>query len=140
MSNSLIPAPDGAEPQKTGDEQSQRSSHGDGNARRRQQRQPKKPSIPSLEDCLLAFARLAGLVAMGLLKPAQASVIRAAYREILQYHTAKAKELEKGLSNADVLEFLRKDPKMLDLLAPLLTQEQIDMLMRDTEGNANGQA
>jgi hypothetical protein len=140
MSNLMIPGPGGAEPEKTGDEDTHGSSRDNGSARGRQQCHPPKPSIPSPEDCLRAFAQIAGLVAMGILKPAGANAIRSAYREILQHHKAKAKEAEKSLTNADVMDLLRKDPKLLNLLAPLLTSEQLDMVMNAGNEGADEQA
>ena len=65
-----------------------------------------------------AIAQLAGLVAMGMLKPAQANAIRAGFRDILQYHKSKAKEAEKTVSNADVMDLLQKDPKLLTCWRP----------------------
>jgi hypothetical protein len=75
---------------------------------------------------------------MGFLKPPQANTIRASYREILQQHKAKAREAEKGLSNANVMEVLRKDPQLLSMLEPLLTAEQVAMIMKATHDGGNG--
>ena len=129
MSNSIVPSRQGA-----GDREhskKRRPNGGEGQRRRK-----KKFGIPSEQKCLHAMERLAGLVAMGLLKPAQANSIRAAYREILQYHRSRAKEADKNLANADVLELLRTDPKLLSLLEPLLTEEQVTMVTKDTEDSA----
>jgi hypothetical protein len=84
---------------------------------------------------LRAIAQVAGLVALGLLKPAQANAIRASYREILQHHRqSQAREDNQGLSNADVLRLMRDNPEILGLLEPLLTDEQVAMVM----GRRNG--
>lgn len=89
------------------------------------------PDIPSEEECLGAIAQVARLAAMGLLKPAQANAIRGSFREILVYHQKKAKEDEKGISNVGVLEVFQKDPKLSSLLEPLLSQEQIAMILKN---------
>ena len=52
-----------------------------------------------------------GLAALGMFKPPVANSIRSAFRDILQYHKSKAKEAEKNVANADVLEAARNDPK-----------------------------
>jgi hypothetical protein len=140
MTTLLIPGPDGAEPQKNGNPEAQGDE--DGAAADDRQRHPnraKHDSIPSETDCLRAIAHVAGLVAMGLLEPAQGNSIRASYREILAHYKSKAKEAEKSLSNADVMDLLRKDPKLLNLLAPLLTGEQLDMVMNVDDEDKDGQ-
>ena len=133
MSNLMIPGPGGAEPEKTGHKQAQGKNGGGGAgadaSHDSRQRHSKKRGIPSENDCLLAIAQVAGLAAMGLLKVGQANAVRAAYRDILSHHKSKAKEAEKSPSNSDVMDLLRKDPKLLNLLAPLMTSEQIDMVM-----------
>jgi hypothetical protein len=141
MSTLLVPEPAGAEPDKTGDQQTEGDDRRDGDGADRahyHRRHREKPTIPSPDDCARAIAQLAGLVAMGMLKPAQANAIRAGFRDILQYHKSQAKEAEKSVSNADVMDLLQRDPKLLDLLAPLLTSEQIDMVMNASKEDANG--
>lgn len=140
MSNLVVPSPGGDDSQNAGGEKHQHNKQGPNRAGQRERRQPKKPFIPGPDDCLQAFAQVAGLVAMGILKPAQANTILAAYRGIYQHHMVQAKQAEKGLGNADVLELARKDPKLAELLSPLLTPEQLEMLVRDAEDDADGQA
>jgi len=105
---------------------------GESASKKRQQR--KSPDIPTEEECLGAIAQVARLAAMGLLKPAQANAIRGSFKEILMYHEKKAKENEQGISNVDVLEVFQQDPKLLSLLEPLLSQEQIDMILKNSDG------
>jgi hypothetical protein len=140
MSSPLIPAPQGAEQQNTSDDQKPGNDRNVGGDHQNRPGYREKPSIPSLEDCLRAMAQLAGLIAMGLLKPSEANAIRAAYREILQHHKSRAKEVEKTLANADVMEVLRKDPQLLGLLEPLLTPEQVAMVMQTAEDDTDEQA
>jgi hypothetical protein len=87
---------------------------------------------------LRALAQLAGLVALGVLTPAQANSIRASYREILQFHLKSQSRDPKGLSNADVLELMRKDPRILSMLEPILTEEQVAMVMKGAKGDRGG--
>ena len=138
MSSRSISGPSGAEPEKIGHDQAQVDNHDAGaNRRRQQQRQrAKKPDIPSEEDCLGAIVQVARLVAMGLLETAQANAIRASFREVLLFHRSKAKEAEKGISNVELLDVLRKDPKLLSLFEPLLSQEQVEWILRagDSDG------
>jgi hypothetical protein len=99
-------------------------------------RQRRAPHIPSAEECLAALAHLAGLVALGILRPAQANAIRGSYREILQHHgrSHARGSAQAAVSDADLLDLVRTNPALLNLLEPLLTKEQIDLVMRDGEG------
>jgi hypothetical protein len=138
MPSALIPGPADAEPENVGYEQAKVDDHNTGADRRRQQQRQRarKPDIPSEEDCLGAIAQLARLVAMGLLKTAQANAIRASFREILLYHRNKTKEAEGGISNVELLDVLRKDPKLLSLFEPLLSQEQVEWILSAGDSDA----
>ncbi len=138
--STMIPGPDTAEAAKTGNQEAQ-GNNNSGTAdddRSQRHEHSKKTGIPSENDCLRAIAQMAGLVALGLLEPAQANSARASFRELLAHYRGRAREAEKGLSNANVMDVLRQDPKLLDLLAPLLTSEQIDMVMNATNEGADG--
>ncbi|MBW3596972.1 MAG: hypothetical protein KY475_06820 [Planctomycetes bacterium] len=98
--------------------------------------------IPTAEDCLDAMARLPGLLTLGVLNSAQVNAIRAIYAGILQYHQrSQARDERQGISNADVIELMRSNPAILSMLEPLLTDEQIAMVMDDVRDEDNdGQA
>ena len=139
MSDLVIPGPD-AEPEKSRKKQSGGAGRDtDGADRQRQQHaRATNGHIPTEKECLAAIARVAGLVAMGILKPAAANTIRSSYRDILQHYKAKDQEAEKNLADSDVLEILARDPVMLSLLEPLLSQEQIEMIMNRAGGSKKG--
>lgn len=89
------------------------------------------------EFCVEALHHLAGLVALGIVTPAKANSIRGAYRDILQYRTKQtARHDAAPLSDNDIMALARTDPKLLNMLAPVLTAEQIDMVLR--EGGKSG--
>lgn len=95
--------------------------------------------IPNAEECLAALAQLAGAVVMGLITPAQASAIRASYSEILRhYQKSETRNDRRGIADADVMELMKTDPKMFSMLEPFLTDEQIDLIMRSSEGKSRG--
>jgi len=94
------------------------------------QQTPPRPPIPSAEECAAKLAQLPGLVAMGLLTTSQANVIRGTYRDLLGFHQARRSQQQgAGIADESVLELLRRDPKPLGLLEPLLPNEQIQMVM-----------
>jgi hypothetical protein len=106
---------------------------------RQEPRDRKRGRIASAEDCLLALDRLSGAVAMGLLKPAQANAMRASYAEILRYHQKNETRSDRnGMADADVREIMRKDPTMFSMLAPFLTDEQIDLVMNSAKDGGHG--
>lgn len=101
----------------------------------------KRRKIPSLEDCLFALASLAGAVAMGLIKPAHANTIRASYTEILRHHQKNDSRIDRqGLADADIMDMMRKDPKVFTIMEPFLTDAQIEMLMQNAKDGDSGQA
>jgi len=135
MSNLLTPQnPEDETPRIAHEQTTDSGEKAGGESASQKRRQRKSPDIPTEEDCVAAFAQVGRLAAIGLMKPAQAKTVLASFKEILGYHRNKAKENEQGISNFDVLEVLRQDPKMLSLLEPLLSQEQIDMILKNSDG------
>jgi hypothetical protein len=96
--------------------------------------------VPSTRECLEGLAQLPGLVALNLLKPAQANSIRGVYREILQHHEkCESRETHARQTNVDVLEAARKDPHLFNLLEPFLSDEQVAMVMQDAREGDGGE-
>jgi len=99
-----------------------------------------RASIASEDDCLRALTQIPGLVAMKMLSTAQANSMRGVYSAILQHHQKNHHVPgDTGLGDADVLELLRHKPEMISMLEPLLTDKQIEMLMRDAKDGENEQ-
>lgn len=113
------------------------SGRASGGKRRRKARPgdaEKRSSYPDEEQCLAAIARLAGLVAMGLLTTSKANTIRASFVEILRWHRAvRGSREQQRLADADVIGLLRTHPEHLAMLEFLLTPEQIEMVMREAD-------
>jgi hypothetical protein len=86
----------------------------------------------SRDECLEAIAALPGLVAMRILSPAQANSIRATYAEILRHHDRAQQGHATQLADDDVLKLWHDHPQMIDLLQPLLTQSQLELIMRES--------
>jgi hypothetical protein len=92
--------------------------------------QPRHRTVRSAAECLAALDQLAGMVAMGLVTPARANTIRALMHEILAYHQRSASGPSAAIPmDGEMVERLRNDPKLLNMMAPLFTAEQIAMLM-----------
>ncbi len=102
-------------------------------------RQGRAP-IASAEDRLAVLSRLGSLVTLGLLSTAQANTIRSTYTEILKYHERQQSGPSRTVvDEKDVGKLLRKHPEYAKVFEPLLTDEQIEMLMRGgkDDGDAN---
>ena len=89
-------------------------------------------SLPSIEDYLLALGQLPGMVAFRLLTPAQSNAMQSAYRTILQNHPEKQQspELNAVFEEQDLLMLARESPQVLNMLAPILTANQIDYVLQ----------
>jgi hypothetical protein len=109
---------------------------GDGQGKRRS----KSAGIPRLEECLRALAALPGLIALRLLTTSQANAIVRVYHTILQHHPGQAGGKEQHLSDVDVLELLKKDPRLCSMLEPFLTEEQIDLIFKQSGNSSAGQS
>lgn len=104
-------------------------NHGQGTGRRRSS----KPSIPSHDDCLKALGQLPGMIVMGILTPSQGNAIRSCYQEIIKSYQQQTPNTKPKIDNSYVLDLLQKDPQLLNLLEPLLTHDQIDLIMRGND-------
>jgi len=137
MTIPLLPSPGGEEPNDNPDPEPASAA-----PRAKRGPRPRQPQYPDADACLAALAHVAGMLAMGFMEPARANAIRAVYSQILQHHQQRqTRPSPAGLSNADLLDLLTKDPQMVSMLEPLLTDEQIALLTRGGEANAeDGQA
>ena len=122
---------------KTDHEQAHnRDEHADGeHSQQQQHRQRKNHEVPDAQECLAAIARVAQLAALGLLTPAKANAIRGSYQTILQHHQKKTQESSQGLSDESVLAILERDPQLLSLFEPSLSQAQVDMVLQSGQGS-----
>jgi hypothetical protein len=87
----------------------------------------------SVEECHHALDQLPGMVATGVITPVQANAIRGALRDVIAVHQRNPGTSPMAASiDCDMLERLRRDPKLMNAMAPLLTPDQIATLMGDT--------
>ncbi len=100
--------------------------------RREANEPPDRHSIPSEEDCLIGLAQLPGLLTMGFISTPYANSMRGVYATILRHlQQDKSARSNQQLDNDSVVDMLRRDPKLLSMLEPLLTSEQVEMVMRN---------
>jgi hypothetical protein len=92
----------------------------------------KPGSIPTEQDCLRMLAALNTLLLMGFIDPRRATAMRSTLAEILRYYRGQqaSRTSPSTLSESDLATLLAADPKLVDLFAPLLSDEQVDWLLR----------
>jgi hypothetical protein len=90
-----------------------------------------EPDVPSKKALLAKLDWLAGCVAMGALPPAKANSMRGIYATILSYLDDASSVGANALSDDDVLKILRESPELLKFIKPLLTKEQIALIVRE---------
>jgi hypothetical protein len=129
MPNEIIPAP--AAPD--GDDQHRHDAgHAAGAKARPGTKRRRRKGMPlSREDCLAMLGQLPSLVTLGILSPAQANSIRGVLGTIL----AETRESYSGgsspLANENLIRILREQSELLNLLEPLLTDEQMSTILKE---------
>ena len=125
-----------AKPGDAGDEEPRKP---DGSQRTRgKKRKASRPrqadSILSEAQCLAGLSRLPGLLAFNMIKADKSNAMLGAFREILRHHSsAKDPGRNAGIVDDDMLAVLRKNPELFQLLEPLLTDEQIELILNDEQ-------
>jgi hypothetical protein len=117
-------------PQPPADPAGQASRRSGGKKRGTEGPRQGRPPIASVDDCLAILSRLGGLVTLGMLSPAKANTLRGVYTTILQHHERQQSGPSRTIGNdQELAKLLRKHPDLSSLLEPLLTDEQIAVLM-----------
>jgi hypothetical protein len=105
----------------------------DSSARAQSASQKAKPVIATKEECLAALTKIPGLLIIGLITPQVANAMRGPYKDILEHHRrAQQVPAQGGMANDDLLEIVRKNPEYLGMLSDLLTEEQIQLVLKQT--------
>jgi hypothetical protein len=132
----LLPAPQ--EPEDDGDAKTSHAggarSPGDEPSRRRRAKRTLSP-----EDCLEALSTLPGLLVTRFLNTSQVNALTKIYNAILQQHRGGPAGKEQRLPDGDVLEVLRRDPRLCSMLEPLLTDDQIDLIFKQAGNHGTEQ-
>jgi hypothetical protein len=90
-----------------------------------------RAAIASAEDCLAMLSRLPSLVTLGMISTATANTIRSTCTAILQYYGRQQSGPSRTVVNEkDVAKLLRTHPEYAKLFEHLLTDEQIEILVR----------
>jgi hypothetical protein len=82
--------------------------------------------IPTETECLQGLAALNEMLVLRLLSSAQASAIRANFKELLAHHRQHQRAPSGQKVDGDLLSLAQGDPKIAAMLEPFLSDEQID--------------
>ena len=127
-----------SEPDDPDNKSSRRSG---GKKRRSEKPQQARAPIASVDDCLAMLSKLPGLVTLGLISTAQANAIRGSCAEILRHFERQQSGPSQPVLNIkDVATLLRERPEFAKLFEHLLTDEQVDILLRGGKDAGNDDA
>jgi hypothetical protein len=118
-------------PEPQDDPAGKASRRAGGKQRRAENPQQERRPIASAQDCLAMLSRLPSLVTLGLIGTAQANSIRSSCTAILQYHERQQSGPSRTVVNEPaVAKLLQKHPEFGSLFEALLSDEQIERLVR----------
>jgi hypothetical protein len=139
MSSLSLPPPEGPGKGNSGKSDSGAPQGSAGSHRERGRGKASK--IHDVDACLSALSALPGLVAMGMVSPSQANAISRVYSTILQHHQKTAAVRDQGVRvEGELLDLLRADPRLVNLLEPLLTDEQMEAFFRSAGDGTDAKA
>ena len=128
MSSTTLAVP---EPEDGDDEESEKSANPD------QSSGPRKPRyIPTRDECLAGIAGLNAALAIGLITPSKANSMRANFLAILRSHESSASTGSARVADEDLLKLWRTHPNLVDFFEPLVSAEQLDLVMREVRRDA----
>jgi hypothetical protein len=119
-------------PDSSDDSADEASGRSGGESCRAEQPQRRRPRIMSAADCIAVLSQLVSLVTLKVISTGQANTIKGACTAILQHHERQQNAPARTVVNEkDLAAQLRKNSELATLLEPLLTDEQIEILVRD---------
>jgi hypothetical protein len=111
------------------------SGGADASARRRGRR---RVPIPSVDQLLEQLIQLNGAVAIGAMSTKDANLIHKNLRAVLDVQMKRASREETGPSQEALLELCRSDPRVLNVIAPFLSDAHMDWVMNEVTDDQDG--
>jgi len=111
------------------------ASHPDGDSGRaeasgHQRGRPRAP-IPSVDQLLEQLIQLNGAVAIGAMSTKDANLIHKNLRAVLDVQMKRASREETGPSQEALLDLCRNDRRVLNVIAPFLSDAHMDWVMNE---------
>lgn len=96
----------------------------------------RKLQIPSEEQCLAGLGGIPGMCLTGQMSAGLANVFRGVYGTLLQhYRQPKSAKAAPVVEQQSLMDAVRKQPSLLNSLAVYLSEEQIDELLKEIQGD-----
>lgn len=94
----------------------------------------KSRQVYDVQKCLEALSQLPGLLMIGYVRPAQANAIRSTLETILRhYRQTGSTRSELAPKDIDIMSILRTHPELVSLFESLLTDEQLEAVMKEAK-------
>lgn len=107
-----------------------------------QQEQPAKDrhagasGVPTRQECMQALGRLPGLIALKVISTQQANAIRGTYQTVLnEIHRSTSDGGTAAVADDNVMALLKANPDLLNLVEPLLTDQQVRDVVERGQGH-----
>lgn len=121
------------------DDRSGGEENGGAEESRPRSRRPGAYHVPSLEEIYSRIERVAGMIALGLMAPKAGAVLLSCLREMLKYHQNRSSPAGSSrIPDESLFEMAKKTPEILSMIEPLLTEDQVALVMKRPEGDADG--
>ena len=88
-----------------------------------------KPRIPTIDEALGQLVQLNGAVMLKLISSKDASLIQRNLKTILDVHLRRASQQDAGVNQEALAELCQRDPQLVNLISPFLSDAQVDWLM-----------
>ena len=100
----------------------------------------KSRQVYDVQKCLEALSQLPGLLMMRYVRPAQANAIRSTLETILRhYRQTGSTRSESAPTDIDIMSILRTHPELVSLFESLLTDEQLEAVMKEAKDGDDGE-
>jgi hypothetical protein len=89
----------------------------------------------SRHEILAKLDRMPGMIALGLLPPARANSMRSIFDTMLSHLGESTPGGGAVVADEDIVKVLRLQPELLKIFQPLLTADQLNLIIREASKN-----
>jgi hypothetical protein len=100
-------------------------------------RRRRKGHILTPDDCRRMLGQLPSLITLKMISPAQANAITRALQTLLAESRASQASGPAKVADENLIALLRVQPDVLEMVEPLLTDEQVDQIMKGVRDDPN---
>jgi hypothetical protein len=101
-----------------------------------QSRRRRKGRILTADDCRQMLGELPSLITLKLITPAQANAITRTLQTLMSESRASQASGPAKVADENLIALLREQPHVLEMIEPMLTDEQVDQIMKGVRDDA----